>query len=83
MLSRNIPVGTTAGGLRVCNFFLRFRLTEPVLSGADPEEGSERPFPRPLRAVGAGPRPDRPRSALIPCLFPWHLLLSITADLEN
>lgn len=71
----------------MCNFFLCFRLTKPVLSGADPEEGSEWPFPRPLRAVGAGPRPRRPRcaarSALTSCLFPWHLLLSITADLEN
>lgn len=76
ILPRNIPVGTTAGGLCVCNFFFCFRLSKPVLSGADPEEGREWPFPRPLRAVGEGPRPARPSPpASSPGTFCFPLLL--------
>lgn len=62
----------------MCDFFPCFPLAQPAFSGADPGEGSEWPFPRPLRALAAGPGP-----ALTSRLFPWHLLLSITAHLEN
>lgn len=93
MLPRNIPVRTAAGE-DGHNLFRCFRLTKPVLIIAGTEKGSEWPFPHrpgsdPLAAASrhpgpAGPdalsaRPSPPASSLLP----WHLLLSITADLEN
>lgn len=77
ILPLNIPVGTSAG--MWVNFFLCFRLTEPALSRAGPKEGSEWPF---SLLPGCGVRNPGPLG-LASCLLPWHLLLSITADLEN
>lgn len=38
----------------------------------------------PTAGCGCGtPAPLRRPLGLTPCFFPWHLLLSITADLEN
>lgn len=58
-------------------FFLGFRFTKPSSSKAGSEEGSGLRDPAPVGLIAPA------RSALVFCLLPWHLLLSITADLTN
>lgn len=90
MLPRNIPVRTAAGE-DGHDLFRCFRLTKPFqaervrrkeasgpsLAGRAPTHRLRHPGPAGPDALSARPSPP------VSSLLPWHLLLSITADLEN